>query len=138
MICPRRVAAFALLVFLAACAGNPGPGEPGYSFNLSGDYTGQFEVEGTTIAAVMTLETGAGGVVTGSFHVTQMGLSGTVEGMLVGNRLAFRGAYHNPESNCDGTVESAATVGEGGASLSGPLMARECGQMLSGSFSFRR
>ncbi len=135
---PRRVVASAVLVLLAACAGNPGPGEPGYPFNLTGDYTGQFAVEGTVIPAVMTLTTGAGGMVTGSFTVAQMGLTGKVDGTLVGNQLAFRAAYHNPESGCDGTAESSATVGDGGASLSGPLRVTECGQILSGSFDFRR
>ena len=95
-------------------------------------------MEGTVIPAVMTLETGAGGVVTGSFTVAEMGLTGKVEGTLVGDQLAFRGSYYNPESSCNGTAESAATVGEGGATFSGPLTVSECGQMLSGSFSFRR
>jgi hypothetical protein len=134
----RRTTLSALAILLAACAGNPGPGEPGYPFNLAGDYTGQFTVEGTVIPAVMTLVTGAGGVVTGSFTVAQMGLTGKVDGTLVGSQLAFRGTYHNPESACDGTAESSATVGEGGTTLSGPLTVTECGQMLSGSFNFRR
>jgi len=134
----RRTTLTALALLLAACAGNPGPGEPGYPFNLGGEYTGSFSVEGEVIPAVMTLVTGAGGVVTGSFTVAGMGLAGSVQGMLVGDRLAFLAAYRNPDSGCDGTAESAATVGEGGASLSGPLTVRECGQVLSGSFSFRR
>ena len=71
MTAVRRTTLSALAIFLAACAGNPGPGEPGYPFNLAGDYTGQFTVEGTAIPAVMTLATGAGGAVTGSFTVAQ-------------------------------------------------------------------
>lgn len=135
---PRRVAASALLVLLAACAGNPGPGEPGYPFNLSGEYTGEFNVEGMAIPALMTLATASGGVVTGSFTVAQMGITGKVDGTLAGDQLAFRATYFNPESSCNGTAESSATVGEGGATLSGPLSVNECGQTMSGSFSFRR
>lgn len=138
MFAPRRFALSALAVLLAACAGNPGPGEPGYAFNLSGDYTGQFTVEGTVISAIMTLQTGPGGAVTGSFRVAEMGLTGSVEGTLVGDQLAFRGGYHNPESGCDGVAESTATVGQGGATLSGPMTVLECGQTLSGSMSFHR
>ena len=135
---PRRVAASAVFVLLASCAGNPGPGEPGYPFNLSGDYTGEFTVDGMPIPAAMTLVTAAGGAVTGSFTVVQMGITGKVDGTLVGNQLAFRATYFNPESSCNGTAESSATVGEGGATLSGPLTVNECGQILSGSLSFRR
>lgn len=138
MSAPRRISLTALAVLLAACAGNPGPGEPGYAFNLSGDYAGEFTVEGTTIPATMTLETGTGGAVTGSFRVAQMGLTGSVEGTLVGDQLAFRGGYRNPESGCDGVAEATATVGQGGATLSGPITVLECGQTLSGSMSFHR
>lgn len=138
MFAPRRLALSALAVLLAACAGNPGPGEPGYAFNLSGDYSGQFDVEGTVISATMTLQTGPGGVVTGSFRVAQMGLTGSVEGTLVGDLLTFRGAYRNPESGCDGTTEATATVGPGGATVSGPMTVVECGQTLAGSLNFRR
>ncbi len=135
---PRRIGASAVLVLLTACAGNPGPGEPGYPFNLSGDYAGEFTVDGMALPAIMTLATGVGGAVTGSFTVSAMGITGEVEGTLVGDQLTFRASYYNPETSCPGTAESAVTVGEEGGSLSGPLTVNECGQILSGSLSFRR
>ena len=76
--------------------------------------------------------------VTGSFRVAEMGLTGSMEGTLVGDRLTFRGAYRNPESGCEGVTEATATVGQGGATLSGAMTVVECGQTLAGSLSFRR
>lgn len=138
MSTPRRIAAAALLLFLAACAGTPGPGEPGYPFNVSGTYSGQFTVEGQTISATLSLETAKGGAVTGEVRVAEMGITAKVEGTVVGSQFNLRIAYRNPGSGCDGVAESTATVGEGGATISGPLAITECGQAMGGSLSFRR
>lgn len=138
MSIPRRIAASALLVLLAACAGNPGPGEPGYPFNVSGSYSGQFTVEGQGISATLSLQTAPGGAVTGDVRVPEMGITAPVEGTVVGSQLNLRIAYRNPGSGCDGVAESTATIGEGGATISGPLTITECGQPMGGSLSFRR
>ncbi len=138
MNAPRRLAASALLALLAACAGNPGPGDPGYAFNVAGDYSGQFVVEGQGIAANLSLQTAKGGVVTGQVRVPEMGISAEIQGMVVGNQLTLRMSYHNPTTRCDGVGEGTATIAEGGAAFSGPMTVTECGQSMGASFSFRR
>ncbi|NJD20880.1 MAG: hypothetical protein FIA95_16550 [Gemmatimonadetes bacterium] len=138
MSTPRRLAASALLVLLAACAGNPGPGEPGYAFNVSGDYAGQFIVEGQSISATLSLQTATGGVVSGQVRVPEMGISSEVQGMVSSNQLTLRLSYHNPSTRCDGAGEGTATIAEGGATFSGPMTVTECGQSMGASFSFRR
>lgn len=135
---PRRLAASALLFLLAACAGNPGPGDPGYAFNVSGDYSGQFVVEGQGISATLSLQTATGGVVSGQVRVPEMGISSEVQGAVVANQLTLRLSYHNPSTRCDGVAEGTATTTEGGAAFSGPMTVTECGQSMGASFSFRR
>lgn len=138
MSTPRRIAASALLVLLAACAGTPGPGEPGYPFNVSGAYSGQFVVDGQGISATLSLQTAPGGAVTGEVRVPEMRITATVSGTVVGSQFSVRIAYRNPGNGCDGVAESTATVGDGGETISGPLTVTECGQALGGSMSFRR
>ena len=138
MSASRRLAASALLVLLSACAGNPGPGEAGYPFNLAGDYTGQFVVEGQGISATLSLQTGPGGAVTGDLRVAEMGIAAKVEGTVVGSHLTLRVPYHNPGTGCDGIAEATATIGQGGATFSGPATITECGQSMGASLSFRR
>lgn len=140
---PLRFAAPALALALAACAANPAPREPapgdaGYAFNLSGNYVGQVAVEGQGISATMTLQTGAGGVVTGELKVTEMGITAPVEGTLAGDQFTLRIGYYNPASSCNGAAESVATVAQGGVSFSGAMSVNECGQTMGGSLSFRR
>ena len=138
MIGSRRLAAAALLVLLAACAGNPGPGEPGYAFNVSGDYSRQFIVEGQGISATLSLQTASGGVVSGQVRVPEMRISSEVQGMVASTQLTLRLSYHNPSPRCDGVAEGTATITEGGATFSGPMTVAECGQSMGASFSFRR
>jgi hypothetical protein len=134
----RRLTAPVLVVLLASCAGNPGPGEPGYPFNVSGTYSGQFTVEGQAISATLSLETAKGGAVTGEVRVAEMGIVAKVEGTVVGSQLNLRIVYRNPSTSCDGLAESTATIGEGGVTISGPVAITECGQPMGGSLSFRR
>jgi len=139
MSIPRRAAASAFLfVFLTACAGTPGPGEPGYPYNVTGSYSGQFIVEGQSISATLSIETLKGGEVTGEVRVAEMGIAAKVQGMVVGSQLSLRIAYRNPGSGCDGVAETTATIGDGGETISGPVAITECGQAMGGSLSFRR
>jgi hypothetical protein len=133
-----RFGATALAALLVGCAGTPGPGDPGYPYNASGEYTGAFVVEGQTVNATMQLETAPGGAVTGSFRVSSMGIRGEITGTVTGDQLTFEAAYRNPESGCDGVAAVTATIGEGGESLEGSLSVYECGQTMGGSMRFRR
>ena len=61
-----------------------------------------------------------------------------VEGTVLGSQLTLRIAYRNPGSGCDGIAEATATIGQGGATFSGPATITECGQAMGASLSFRR
>jgi hypothetical protein len=134
----KRLAPLALTVLFAACAGTPGPGEAGYAYNATGEYAGDFVVDGQPVGGTMQLETAPGGAVTGSFRVPDLGLRGQITGSVLGDQLTFEATYYNPESGCDGVATSTATIGEGGTTIEGPLSVEECGQSMSGSMSFRR
>ena len=83
----RRITALLSLAMLAACAGTPGPGDSGYPYNVAGPYTGQFVVDGEALPSTIQLQTHAGGVVTGSFNVSPLGISGELEGTVIGDQL---------------------------------------------------
>ena len=133
----RSLAAF-LVVLVTACAGTPGPGDPGYLFNVTGSYSGQFSVEGQALPATLELDTAPGGVVTGMFAIAMMDIEGTVEGEIVGNEITWVGSYYNPESGCDGVASATGTIAENGASMEGQVEATECGQYLGGTWRFAR
>ena len=139
---PKRVAlpSFLLLTaaLLSACAGTPGPGEVGYPFNVTGSYSGDLTVDGNGLGATLAIETGAGGIVTGTVRVPEIGITAPAEGTLVGDQLVLRIRYKNPGNGCDGIAEVTATVTEGGAAIAGPMAVTECGQSMGGSARFRR
>jgi hypothetical protein len=124
---------------LAACAGNPKPGEAGYSYNLSGSYRAEFVVEGTPYRGDMDLATAPGGVVSGRFTVVGDGpVVGTVEGTIVTDSLAFVMPYEQV-NGCAGTVEGSAAISEGGAGFAGPVQVEDsCGGMLSATLTVER
>jgi hypothetical protein len=134
----RHLAAALSVAFLVACAGTPGPGDDGYLYNVAGPYSGQFVVDGQPLNGTMRLATGGGGVVTGSFAVSMMGITGELEGTVVEDRLTFRGTYRNPETGCDGVASVNATIGENGSTIEGRIEVSECGQFLTGTVRFRR
>ncbi len=129
------------LTTLAACGGTPGPGDSGYAYNVDGTYSGAVTVEGQAFSGSVDLTTTPGGVVTGTFTVTQpIQMSGDVEGTLMNDRLTVRMTYvDNPLTGCSaGSMTGTLTVTEGGAGLSGPVTVDDCGQTLGASVSYTR
>ena len=124
----------------AACAGNPQPGEPGYPYNLSGPYTTLFLVDGTPYRGTMSLETAPGGVVTGSFIVTEPArVEGSVEGTIAADTVRFAMPYEILENGCSGTVNGSAPVSAGGAGFEGPVQLDDsCGGAMSGKITVTR
>ena len=131
---------FALLAYLGACAGNPGPGEAGYPYNLNGSYSGEAVVEGQAFSMTLDVRTGAEGALAGSYAVTDpVSMSGQVIGTLVADTVNFRLTYTNPMDGCGGTFEGTGAVEEGGGAFSGRARVNDsCGGYLSGSFTVRR
>jgi hypothetical protein len=129
-----------LALSLAACAGNPKPGEPGYPYNLSGGYQAEFVVDGTPYRGTMNLSTGPGGALSGNFLVTEPAhVTGTVEGVIVADTVDFQMPYEIMESGCSGVVYGRNPIAEGGVSFSGPIRLDDsCGGELNGTATVQR
>jgi hypothetical protein len=112
-----RISFFALaFVFvLGACAGNPGPGESGYAYNLTGTYSGSLDVEGMLFSSVLELNTAPGGAVTGTFTATGMSpVSGEITGTITEDTFVFRIRYNRTAEGCSGVLSGRATIPTGG------------------------
>jgi len=136
-----RLAALALTACFAACAGTPAPGDSGYPFNVEGPYSGTLSADGQGFRATMNVVTDQGGVVSGTFAVTDpVALSGTLSGMLVGDQLTLSMRYgNNPLSGCSGgSVSGNLTVADGGTELGGTVTIDDCGTILEGRTRFTR
>ena len=100
---------------LGACAGNPGPGESGYAYNLTGTYSGTLDVEGMLFSAVLELNTAPGGAVTGTFTATGMSpVSGDITGTITEDAFVFRIRYNRTAEGCSGVLSGRATIPTGG------------------------
>lgn len=139
----RPIAACRVLlatIFLAACAGNPKPGEPGYAYNLTGPYQAEFVVDGTPYRGTIDLSTAPGGALTGSFMVTDPAhINGTVEGMVVADSVDFQMPYEILENGCSGVVYGRNAIAQGGGSFGGPIRLDDsCGGELTGTATIQR
>ena len=133
----------ALVAVSAACGGTPQPGDPGYEYNLDGQYNVQFDGDdGQSYAGTMTLMTGAGGSVTGSMAlVSPMSIDGTAEGMIVGAQLELSVEFFIPDAQCGGVATSTATIDRGGESAAGSAQIApddDCGGPSTAVFTLSR
>lgn len=132
------------LALAAGCAGTPGPGDPGYAYNVDGTYVGRLTVEGEPFEATLDLSTGRGGAVRGSFAVrAPLEIEGSVEGAVVDDLLRVTLSYdagRRPPSQppCESRIEGILTVARGGGVLDGPVTITDCGDPLAGGMRFRR
>lgn len=129
-----------LAAFAAACAGNPEPGESGYPYNLTGRYQAEFVVDGVPYRGTIDLQTAPGGVVSGSFQVTEPAqVVGSVEGAIVADTLDFQMPYEILDNGCSGTVHGRGAIVEGGAGFGAPIRLDDsCGGELSGTATVTR
>jgi hypothetical protein len=134
------LAATLVAVLAWACAGTPGPGDAGYPYNLSGHYEGQLSVEGMAFPTELEIETGMGGEIRGTYHVTAPAdMEGDISGSVVADTARFNLHYTNPMDGCGGTLDGTGTVEEGGAGFAGRVRVDDsCGGYLSGTFSFKK
>lgn len=125
---------------LAACAGNPQPGDSGYAYNLEGPYKAEFLVDGTPYRGTMNLATAPGGAVRGTFIVTEPArVEGDVEGTIAADTVRFQMPYEILDNGCVGTVSGSAPVVAGGAGFDGPVeLDDSCGGTLSGTITVTR
>lgn len=132
-----------LLTAAVACGGNPQPGDPGYEFNLNGDYDVQFDGDdGQSYSGTMTLATEPGGAVSGTMAlVSPMGIDGTAEGMIIGAQLELNVQYFIPDAQCGGMVASTGVIAQGGDSAEGSADITadpECGGPTAAVFTLTR
>jgi len=133
-----RISLSFIVLVLAACAGTPGPGDPGYAFNVVGPYSGRFLIDNQPFDATLQLQTSSGGRVRGTFRVVSpIEIDGRVEGVIVDGLLRLTVTYRNAEG-CDGRIEGILTVERGGGSFDGPVTVTDCGDPIAGQMSFRR
>ncbi len=127
-------------IFLTACATTPGPGAPGYAYNVSGPYTGRLMVEGQPFDATLELRTARGGRVSGTFRVrSPLEIDGRVDGVVIDDLLRVTITYrNNARVGCSGRIEGILTIDEGGGIVAGPVTISDCEDLLPGSMSFRR
>ncbi len=141
-----KCVAIAAAIGLAACGGPPASGGPAGPAEVSraapnqveGAYSGTMFVEGSGFTGRMQLQTERGGVVRGTFEISQpMQASGVVEGTVVGDQLSLTVRYsNNPMTGCDGSVAGTLVVSDGGSLLVGPVTVTDCGEPLRGSMRF--
>lgn len=129
-----------MALLLAACGGGPGPGDPGYPYNLAGVYTGRLTVEGEAFDAELELSTSRGGRVRGTFRVRHpLQIDGRAEGTVIDDLLRLTVTYRSDgRTDCDGRVEGILTVEAGGGVIEGPVTIADCDDALSGRMNFRR
>lgn len=112
-----------VLGLAVACAGAPRPGEPGYSYNVEGEYVVEFAADdGAVYTGTMALETLDGGEVTGTMSLTApAAIEGTVQGLVVGADLSLTVDYEIVDQGCGGVASGGGTIEEGGDSASGSV-----------------
>lgn len=129
-----------LLLAQGGCAGNPGPGEPGYPFNLSGAYEGEVVIQDTPIRVALELATGPPGLISGAYQTLDpMNMEGLVTGTLEGDTVTLIVDYRNAADGCSGTLRAVGRVEEDGLGFSGrALVSDSCSGSLEGTFRFRK
>jgi hypothetical protein len=120
----------AAVVLAAACSSAPQPGDPGYSYNLSGVYQAEFLADdGSAFRGTAEVETLAGGLVSGSLNlVDPMVIAGPLEGEIVGAQLSLEVRYSIPDTGCGGVASGSGVIEEGGVAVAGTVaIVDECG-----------
>lgn len=132
-------AGLAATAVLVACAGNPKPGDPGYRYNVAGNYAASFNVDGVPYGGIITLSTAPGGAVSGNMAlVTPLPLEGPLTGSVSADTLMLSIPYTLPDG-CNGTAVLRGPVTEGGGAASGPMQVNDsCAGVLQGSFTLTR
>lgn len=125
---------------LQACAAAPGPGDPGYPYNLSGTYTIRLSVQGMSFSGTAELETRPGGAISGTLRLTSpYSVTGDITGTVVGDQATLITEYEVPSMGCVGATRSTGAVEEGGTRMQGNLSVDDsCGGMMTGRTTLTR
>lgn len=129
-----------LAMVVVGCAANPKPGDAGYAFNVTGTYEADFDLEGIVYSGSIDLSTAPGGVVEGSFDLSDpVPIQGTVRGTISADTLSYEGEYTSLSDGCAGAVTGSGVVLTGGESVTGEFGIDDmCGGQMGGTFTFTR
>jgi hypothetical protein len=136
----RLLTAASTALLGAACAGNPAPGEPGYRFNLQGNYDVLISVQGMAFTGTAELNTAPGGAVTGELRLTSPeSVTADLAGTVADSTFQFESTYTR-SGGCDGALVGSGSIAPEGAGTSGDLdVADDCaGGLMEGSFELSR
>lgn len=138
----------ALFGLVAACGGNPAPGDPGYPYNVEGRYAGRLTVGAIEYEAVIRMETAADGTVSGSLGAARLdgpseepsrSLDGDFSGTLQDDILVWRSSWVVPSTGCSGILRGRGPVESGGSALEGEArMAGDCMGAAAGRYRLTR
>ena len=125
---------------LAACSGNPMPGDSGYPFNMTGIYDASVEALGTVYAGPAEIATSPGGIIYGKIQLDgPETVLGDMEGTISGDTLTWESHYERA-GGCTGVISGVGTIEEGGGSASGDAVVDDdcAGDMFDAVFSMSR
>ena len=129
--------ALAAALCLAACSGNPMPGDRGYPYNTTGLYELSLDTEGVLYTGPARLTTSPGGLVYGSVDVGgPENVSGDFSGSITGDTLSFESNYER-EGDCAGLLSGSGIIAEGGGLVAGDAVAYDdcTGAMIEFTFT---
>lgn len=123
------VVVFGLLI--AACSGNPQPGESGYGYNVQGDYAVTISFNGDTRTGTASMQTALGGDVTGKIDIkTPEKIAGDFTGNVTSKLFVFTLTYQR--GDCEGVGRGSAEVAAGGEMIVGTMeIGDECEPTLT-------
>ena len=125
---------------LAACAGNPMPGDSGYPYNMTGTYDTSFEALGTVYAGPAEISTSPGGLIYGTIQLDgPETVLGDMEGSISGDTLTFE-SYYERGGGCTGVLSGVGVIEEGGGAVSGDAVVDDdcSGDLFDAVFSMSR
>jgi hypothetical protein len=135
---PRSAVGLVALLGIGACATAPGPGAPGYPYNVSGAYAGRLHIDDQPFDATLRLRIVPGGRVDGMLRVVSpVEIEGQVRGNVLDDLLRLTIGYRS-RAGCEGRIDGILTVERGGALVEGPVTVTDCGERIAGRMSFRR
>jgi len=125
---------------IAACSGNPMPGDAGYPYNMTGMYDASVETLGTVYAGPAEIATSPGGIIYGKIELDgPESVTGDLEGTISGDTLTWESHYERA-GGCTGLISGVGIIAEGGGSVSGDaVVADDClGDMFDAVFDISR
>jgi hypothetical protein len=125
---------------LAACSGNPMPGDSGYPYNMTGTYDTEIEALGTVYAGPADISTSPGGLIYGTIQlIGPETVLGDMEGSISGDTLTFESHYERG-GGCTGVLSGVGVIEEGGGSVAGDAVVDDdcSGDLFDAVFSMSR